>query len=661
MAPIRAYVLRTTQKEERSDEALQELCRSARNRRLVLVLGAGVSREFPSLAPIARPSGLPGLIDLLREAVLEPLPPHLKHSASKLLPEMGLEQLLESVAGVAGDDALDFLNVLEPPASRPNYRHLAIARLAVAGRLRALTTVNFDTFLERAFEDFKVPYFVPEEASDEAGAYRRSPTLADRLPLFKLHGTLRNRASLITTIETVGLGLPRYKVAALRAVLEDSDIFFLGYSDNDVDVFREFEQADIRGRVFWHFLDPPDPGALHLARIVSFLSLYPHWAFSGSLDQIFEAILGDIDPTWSAELLAKLGYSSFADVEKAEEREIGTWSDDLRRRVASHTAAWLTPEVSALIIRRSLGESSPELVALRRELLELVEHASALNPRVEIARSNQVAEEMSHRGDVRAAIRLRRELLAKYQLEAGGPLRAQLMEEKVRLVSYELRSRGEVGRGLLRLLSAWRELRPGDAGLPERDRSRLRLMLAIRYPAALHKWGQAIFARELAARMRGRHGKVLARLLRGIRMVVMRASERRYRAIVENEFGAGFRGLAMQRVAELTLLIRGWVPEVDELLRGARWRTRPGWQGREQEDDFQYLSIAEGLRLFYLGNLPKARMNLCRTYKYYAARRDISGRTQSLLYLAAMHVELGEPGKARLLLRVVRRLKRSYR
>lgn len=153
----------------------------------------------------------------------------------------------------------------------------------------------------------------------------------------------------------------------------------------------------------------------------------------------------------------------------------------------------------------------------------------------------------------------------------------------------------------------------------------------------------------------------LARVLRRIRVAVMRASERRYRAIVENEFGAGFRGLAMQRVAELTLLTRGWTPEVDDLLKGARWRTRPGWQGREQEDDFQYLSIAEGLRLFYLGNFPKARMNLCRTYRYYAARRDVSGRSQSLLYLAAVHVELGEPQKARLLLREVRRLKRRYR
>jgi len=661
MTPVRAFTLGGKSEEKAAGQALEDLCRSARNGRLVLFFGAGISREFPSLVPLVRPSGLPGLIDLLREVVLQPLPPCLQQLASKLLPEMGLEQLLESVAGVVGDDALDFLDILEPPASRPNYRHLAIARLASAGRLRALVTVNFDSFIERSLEELGVPYVVPEDKNDEAAAYRSS-LLGKRLALFKLHGTLRNRASLITTIETVGLGLPRYKVGALRAVLEDSDVFFMGYSDNDVDVFREIEHADLRGRIFWHFLDPPDPAAPQLVRIASFLSMHPHWTFSGSLDHIFEAMLGDVEPAWSADLLARLGCASFTEVERAEEYALGTWSDDLRRRAAVHTAAWLTPEVSALIVRRSLGESTKDLVALRRELLEFIEHAPArFSARIEIARSNQVAEEMSHRGEVRGAIRLRRELLAKYHHEEEGPLRALLMEEKVRLVSYELRRAGDVGRGLIRFLGAWRELHPGSAGLPERDRSRLRLMLAIRYPAALHKQGQAIFARELAMRMRGRFGMGLARVLRRIRVAVMRASERRYRAIVENEFGAGFRGLAMQRVAELTLLTRGWTPEVDDLLKGARWRTRPGWQGREQEDDFQYLSIAEGLRLFYLGNFPKARMNLCRTYRYYAARRDVSGRSQSLLYLAAVHVELGEPQKARLLLREVRRLKRRYR
>ncbi|HEY3569921.1 MAG TPA: SIR2 family protein [Thermoanaerobaculia bacterium] len=624
----------------------------------MLFFGAGVSREFPSLAPIARPSGIPGLIDLLRDTILEPLPPDLKLTAAKELPDLGLEQLLESVAGVVGDDALDFLDVLEPPSSRPNYRHLAIARLAAAGRLRGLITVNFDTFLERSLEALGMAYTVPEEADDEAVAYRG--VFSDgRLALLKLHGTLRNRASLITTIETVGLGLPRYKTAALRATLEGSDIFFFGYSDNDVDVFREIERADLRGgKVFWHFLDPPDPDAPNLARVASFLAAHPHWMLSGSLNTIFEALLEDVDPAASSEILGVLGFATFDELERAEAKELGRWNDDLRRRVAAHTASWRTPEAAALIVRRSLGEPSK---ALRRDLLDLVERSPALSSRAELARSNQVAEEMAHRGDVGASIRFRRSLLRKYRRETKGPLRAQLLEEKVRLVSYEVRRIRTFGRGAFRWLAAWFALSPRKARIPERDRSRLRLMLTIRYPAMLHKWGQALFARELAAGMRRLPGKGAAVLLRRVRIAVMRESERRYGSIASNEFGAGFRGLAMLRVAELALLTRGWSPEIDDLIGLARWRTRPGWQGTEEEDEFLYVSIQEGLRLFSLGNLSKARTVLRKTYRYFAARRDVSGKAQSLLYLAAVEVALGRPGRAKRLLWAVRLLKKSYR
>ena len=410
----RTHVLRNVRQDASSDDALDDLWSSLQTRRLIIFFGAGVSREFPSLAPIARPSGpLPGLIDLLREVVLEKLPPALRDSAAALLPELGLEQLLESVAGVVGDDAMDFLSVLELPESRPNYRHLAMARLAQAGCLRALVTVNFDTFLERSLEALAVPYFVPEEAADEARAYRQSLNRRGSIALLKLHGTLRNRDSLITTIETVGLGLPRYKVAALRGMLEGSDLFFLGYSDNDVDVFREIEHSDIRGRVFWHFLDPPDLDHPALARISAFLRAHRHWIFSGSLDEVLETLLKRIDPEAPARILEMLGFSSLSDVEEAERLAVEEWSKFVRRRVKEHTDAWLTPEASALIVRRSLGESPDELRVLRRELLEYVEHASMLTPRVEIARCNQVGEELAHRGETTVSIRMRRQLLPK--------------------------------------------------------------------------------------------------------------------------------------------------------------------------------------------------------------------------------------------------------
>jgi hypothetical protein len=233
------------------------------------------------------------------------------------------------------------------------------------------------------------------------------------------------------------------------------------------------------------------------------------------------------------------------------------------------------------------------------------------------------------------------------------------MEEKVRLIRHEFVRPTARLWALIHFYQAKRELGQQALKLPERDRARLRVILDIRPPAILHKWAQRTFAWELALRARG--SQRLPAAVCVVRIALMRMSERRYRTIVENEFGAGFRGLAMQRVAEMVLLTRGWVPEVDDLLLGARWRTRHGWQGAQEEDQAHYLSIPEGLRQLFLGDIKRARMNLWRTYHYYAERRDLSGQAQSLLYLALVYLKLGRPRTVRVILRAIRRLRKRYR
>jgi hypothetical protein len=640
--------------------ALDDLHASATSGRLVIFCGAGLSREFPSLAPIIGDSGIPGLLSLLREAVLAELPSRLAAAARSLLPDQGFEQFLESVAAVAGDEALDFVQILEAPDSRPNFRHLAVARLAAAGQLRALVTVNFDTFLERALEELRVPFFVPEEAADEAHAYRRSLHLDGRLPFLKLHGTLRHRASILTTMETVGLGLPRYKAGALRQLVEGSDILFLGYSDNDVDVFREIEASDLRGTVFWHFLTPPDPALPALERICAFLAARRHWALSGDLDEILAAVLGRIDPAWAPDLLARLGPASFAELAEIEGSRLDPWSAGLLQRSRRQAASWLTPAVSALILRRNLGEADSQQVDLRRDLLAFVDSQAQPRPRVEIAYCNQVAEEIANRGQRTAAIAMRRRLLAKYRGSEHGELAAPLLEEKIRLARHEISGR-HLATAILHAWQIRRALRR-PSGLPERERARLGLMLRNRLPATLHRLVQDIFARELLLQDEGAPASWLLPVLRAARNALSRWAEKSYRAIAGSDFGAGYRGLAMQRTAELLLLrLEAWTPEVDHLLRGARWRTKRSWRAKEEDDEAQSLGIPDGVRLLYLGNLPAAREHLDRTFRYFARRRDLSGRSQCLLYLAAVFFQLRRPAKARAMLRLRARLKRRYR
>jgi hypothetical protein len=174
---------------------------------------------------------------------------------------------------------------------------------------------------------------------------------------------------------------------------------------------------------------------------------------------------------------------------------------------------------------------------------------------------------------------------------------------------------------------------------------------------------QRLLGWELRLRCGGRRWqRRLAALVGWPRRRLAGLAERRFRRIVDAEFGAGFRGLAMQRVAELLLLRHeAWTPEVDELLAAARWRTRPDWRLLDSADEAQYLGIPDGVRLLYLGDLQRARGHLIRTFRYYAHRRDISGRVQCLLYLAAVYVELGKPELARAALGGVGRIRGRYR
>lgn len=642
-------------------EGLDALCASARAGRLVVLCGAGVSREWPSLSPIVAPSPpLPGLLELVKEGVVEALPSILAARVSAALPAMGLEQFLENVAAVAGDDALGALDLLEAPGSRPNYRHLAIASLAALGGLRAIVTVNFDTFLEQALSDLGVAYVVPEEAANEAEAYRGVFGRGDRLPLFKLHGTLRNRVSLITTIETVGLGLPRYKAGAVRLAVEGSDLLVLGYSDNDVDVFREIE-AGARGKVFWHLLTPPPAGRGDFARVGLFLMTRRHWVFSGSLDAMLEAVMERLDPAAAAAVLARLGAPDLAAVDAAEAQAVPGWSAALGLRSRANFGAWMTLPAAALIVRRSLPEDTAERAALRRDLLSLVEGMAAPGALVEIARCNQVAEEIANRGERREAIRMRRKLLARYGRSPERRLVAALLEEKIRLIRHEILQRWQQGWAIVHAAQVRREL-GRRSEMPARDRERLRAMLEIRIPAGLHGLAQRCFAWEVRLRCGGRLLQPFATAPRRLRRWLARMAERRYRRIVDAEFGAGFRGLAMMRVAELLLLRRErWTPEVDELLAAARWRTRPSWQQQDEADEAQWLGIADGLRLIVLGAPKLAQAHLIRTFRYYAERGDISGRCQCLVYLAAAHADLGETARARGRLRAMARIRGRYR
>lgn len=171
------------------DSRFTELVQAAKQRRLVLYLGAGISMGSPSCGPAG-----PAVADALRPFVARML--DVDHAS---LAGLALEDLAQRVA----DDAGDRLDELRERASKafdfrgmePNFGHEAVA-LLLRERLAEAITVNWDCGIERAGVRADV---LIEGVADTA----QSIQLAQRLPLYKVHGCVTRPPTLAITHEEV--------------------------------------------------------------------------------------------------------------------------------------------------------------------------------------------------------------------------------------------------------------------------------------------------------------------------------------------------------------------------------------------------------------------------------------------------------------------------
>src|ERR1051325_5033238 len=229
-----------------ADDALQELANSIEAGRVVPLLGAGVSDNWPAGLPLAK-----DFTSAIHAALTSALPDYGARIAAALAEEP-LEHLLDQMGQLSFGRSLDVLDVLDPGRLRmePTISHVLIGRLATYGTCVFLTC-NFDVLLEMALADAGLSAVVPESQDDEARAYRHLTPTEKRPVVLKLNGTITHRDSLFTTIELAGAGLPAYKVVALQRLLIGCDILFAGYSDNDTDIFPAVTSAR-SNKTFWY-------------------------------------------------------------------------------------------------------------------------------------------------------------------------------------------------------------------------------------------------------------------------------------------------------------------------------------------------------------------------------------------------------------------------
>ena len=166
----------------------------------------------------------------------------LPQSMYELMPEV-IFQIAEEIRGTYAIKALKFCELAN---YNSNHEFLArfLQRNRESGHKTLIVTTNFDRLLEDAMkhvglresEDF-LTHSTNEEFSDSEN---------ELIDIFKLHGTVQNEASVITTLRGVGLRLPDKKADVLKFVLENHTVFFVGYSGYDLDIYPVVKESNCK-------------------------------------------------------------------------------------------------------------------------------------------------------------------------------------------------------------------------------------------------------------------------------------------------------------------------------------------------------------------------------------------------------------------------------
>ncbi len=241
-----------------------------------LLIGSGVSVATPSCLP----TGHEFTRALLSEIVpLSELPAILAMTGVQDPAGRGrlirFEQIVQLVSEV--DPELRVLDILDD--REPNANHIALARLAMAGR-RLLTT-NFDVLLERALLTMAPATLVRPVISEEEWL---APPEGVAYPVYKLHGSILNTATGDRTQESIqatlrqiarnkklGVDLEPFKRELFTACLRGEDLVVVGYSGlDDFDIMPVLQKTESARRIIWI----EHVGGIH-AKDAEVLSLVP--------------------------------------------------------------------------------------------------------------------------------------------------------------------------------------------------------------------------------------------------------------------------------------------------------------------------------------------------------------------------------------------------
>jgi tetratricopeptide (TPR) repeat protein len=177
----------------------------------------------------------------------------LAQSMHELMPEV----IFQIAEDILGGYAVKSLKFFELASHNFNHRFLSyyLKNNRELGNKSIIITTNFDYLLEKAMQDLDLEEskdFIIHTTNDD---FLITPT--KYIDIFKLHGSIQDETSVITTLRGIGLKLPDKKAIVLKSVLENYPVFFVGYSGLDLDIYPVINGCGCKD-IYW-LIEPGVP------------------------------------------------------------------------------------------------------------------------------------------------------------------------------------------------------------------------------------------------------------------------------------------------------------------------------------------------------------------------------------------------------------------
>ncbi len=241
---------------------VDEIRTALRQRKLVPLVGAGISFDAPASLPIARELNEP-IHDLLKADLFRI---HTEAGLSNdefklcdnLIIEAPLESLLDALQTTYREKALNYL-LSALVCDKFNVNHYGLALLAKSYGLSHIITLNFDILIELALDQLRITY---ETLCPIGRSSSQMSSSKCQCEIIKPHGTLAHSTerysfenNLSTTLRVLGQEPNPSTVKKLEEIFKERPILLVaGYGAADWDIFPILQAAIGKGvlqRVYW--------------------------------------------------------------------------------------------------------------------------------------------------------------------------------------------------------------------------------------------------------------------------------------------------------------------------------------------------------------------------------------------------------------------------